>query len=159
MEKIIVKKSRNGFGLFANKRLKAGSTVSKIKGKVVHYKVLLKVGGTFQNNCFRYGPLTYLTPTGDITEFINHSCEPNCRIEKRDRKLYVVAVREIKPKEELTFDYSTILGDDDTWTMKCNCGTKSCRKVIKRFTSLPKDILTRYKAEKIIPSYILKLPL
>ena len=45
---------------------------------------------------------------------------------------------------EIVVDYSTTIGDDDIWTMRCNCGRKSCRTTIRRFGSLPTELQRKY---------------
>src|SRR5215472_12710488 len=57
--------------------------------------------------------------------FINHSCEPNVGFAGN---VVLVAMRDISPDEELTTDYA--LFDDYDSTMKCHCGTPSCRGTI-----------------------------
>jgi SET domain-containing protein len=37
--------------------------------------------------------------------FINHSCRPNCEIDIKNKRIFVFAVKNIKPGEELTYDY------------------------------------------------------
>ena len=54
---------------------------------------------------------------------LNHSCDPNLGIVGQ---IAFHALRDIAPGEELTFDYAT--GDDDDWTLDCNCGARACRK-------------------------------
>ena len=57
--------------------------------------------------------------------FLNHSCEPNVGFAGN---IILVAMRDIGPGEELTTDYA--LFDDHDGTMKCRCGTPSCRGTI-----------------------------
>lgn len=56
---------------------------------------------------------------------LNHSCEPNVGIKGQ---LSFFAMRNIADGEELAFDYAT--GDNDDWTMDCQCGTQSCRGTV-----------------------------
>lgn len=63
----------------------------------------------------------------DKTDYINHSCEPNIGL---NGPTEFVAMRDIKPGEEITFDYA-ISESDPLWTMQCHCGKPSCRKVIR----------------------------
>ena len=56
--------------------------------------------------------------------FINHSCEPNCDTEEIDGRVWIVARRNIKAGEELTYDYNLYDGDDDA---PCYCGARNCR--------------------------------
>lgn len=76
-----------------------------------------------------------------LAKFINHSCDPNCRVSVRrvrDRtRILIVAIRDIGPGEEITFYYNVqpniseemeneSLGGDDTMKL-CYCGTTKCR--------------------------------
>jgi hypothetical protein len=49
----------------------------------------------------------------------------------------------MKEGEEITIDYSTIEGDP-LWEMKCACGEKNCRKIIRSIHSMPKKQFERY---------------
>jgi SET domain-containing protein len=50
----------------------------------------------------------------DNYKFFKHSDDPNCWLEE----LYIVARKDILPNEELSFDFSTLYGDD--WSNLCN---------------------------------------
>lgn len=150
-----IKPARNGVGVFACKNFKEHEIIMSIEGKIVPATTLLKIGGTYLDNTYRFGPETYLSPEGSIGEFVNHSCEPNSGVIKKQHKLYLIAIKPISKNEEVLFDYSTILGNDDIWKMKCNCGMPQCRKIIKQFGSLPETIQTRYIERCIVPKYIL----
>jgi len=56
--------------------------------------------------------------------YINHSCDPNCDVERTHDTLWIVALRDIKEGEELSYNYG--------YTLKhykdnpCNCGAKNC---------------------------------
>ena len=54
---------------------------------------------------------------GNVARFINHSCKPNCYIEVTGDMIWVRAARNIRPGEELTYDYNTT-GDR---TIPCRC--------------------------------------
>ncbi len=56
----------------------------------------------------------------------NHSCNPNCGFKS---SIVLVAIRNIKLGEELTFDYC----NNETFfePFECKCGSKRCRKLIK----------------------------
>ena len=49
------------------------------------------------------------TYKGSIARLVNHSCEPNCMLQKwrngNDTCVGLFAVRDISPGEELTYDY------------------------------------------------------
>merc|ERR1719162_1413064 len=49
------------------------------------------------------------TKHGNCSRFMNHSCDPNCAVEKwmvgGELRLAMIAIRDIGDQEELTFDY------------------------------------------------------
>ena len=75
---------------------------------------------------------------GNVARWINHSCKPNCESEieedhkgraKKD-KVFINAIRDIKPGEELTYNYGIVLDEPYTKKVKklwaCKCGAKKC---------------------------------
>lgn len=53
----------------------------------------------------------------------NHSCDPNASF---DGDGMLVAVREIEPGEEITFDYVAHPLPASPWNFKCGCGAERC---------------------------------
>ncbi len=154
MKRVMVKKARNGVGLFAEGRIEASETIIRIPGHVVRHEVVWKRGGKFADNCFRFGPETYLDPVEGLGAYVNHSCVPNAGIRKRNHQLFLFAARPIGPGREILIDYSTILGDDDIWTMRCNCGRQACRGRVRRFGTLPLVLRRKYLREGLVPGFI-----
>jgi uncharacterized protein len=56
--------------------------------------------------------------------FINHSCAPNCEAEQDGDRIWIVALRDIRAGEELTFNYNYDL--EDYKDHPCRCGTAAC---------------------------------
>src|SRR3954470_16512937 len=54
---------------------------------------------------------------GNVARFINHSFTPNCYFQIDEMTIWIRAGRNIRPGEELTYDYRTI-GDK---TIPCRC--------------------------------------
>ena len=74
---------------------------------------------------------------GNAARWINHSCAPNCEavLEEDDdapmkSRVFIEAIRAIKPGEELTYDYGISLAERHTPRLKkiwaCRCGSKKC---------------------------------
>lgn len=126
-----------------------------IAGRIYDADVLWDRGGVFADNCYRLGPETYLDPGDTVARFVNHSCDPSVGVRKENNRLYLFAAKPIRAGAELTFDYSTLLGDDDIWTMKCNCGSRACRKHVRRVGLLPEATFDSYVERGMIPRYIL----
>ena len=68
---------------------------------------------------------------GNAARWINHACNPNCEADETDGRVFIKALRTIKPGEELFYDYG--LSIDDRYTPKlkaeyaCRCGARKCR--------------------------------
>jgi SET domain-containing protein len=154
---LIVKKARNGLGIFAKKDFKVGKKVFEIKGSRITGDVDEDIDDTTRSNAYRFDKNFYISPDGRMGDFLNHSCKPNVKITKEKGKLFVMTISDIKKAKEFVFDYSTIVASDDIWEMKCNCGEKDCRRVIRGFKSLPKKIKEFYISEKIVPKHILNI--
>ena len=153
---VIVKSSRIGKGLFAARAFSAGEEIMRVDGRVVHHSVLWRRrGSVFSANCIRFGEDTYLDPGDGAGRYINHSCAPNAFLRKRAGRLYLVAARRIGARAELTFDYSTTIGDDDIWKMRCRCGQSRCRGTIRNFGTLPERVRERYLNRGLVPRYII----
>lgn len=68
---------------------------------------------------------------GNDARFINHSCNPNCETVIEKSRVFIDAIRNIKPGEELGYDYQlTWESTDDPAELAlyaCRCGAKKCR--------------------------------
>ena len=68
---------------------------------------------------------------GNEARFINHSCDPNCDAVIEEKRIWIEAIRDIEPGEELAYDYAYELTERHTAAAKrrypCNCGAAKCR--------------------------------
>ena len=55
---------------------------------------------------------------------LNHSCSPTCEAEEDDERIWIVALRDIKAGEEITFNYNYDL--QDYQEHPCRCGAPNC---------------------------------
>lgn len=156
-KKVYVKDARNGKGAFARKKILPEKMILEIKGVFLTCNEDDDIDEETRNNTFRYDDDLYISPGKDIANFINHSCEPNAKVAKKNKKLFIYSILPILKDEEVLFDYSTILARDDVWEMECNCGSQKCRKVVKQFKKLPLKLKEKYIKEEIVPDYILKI--
>ena len=56
--------------------------------------------------------------------FLNHSCAPNCEAELEDGRIWIVATRDLRAGEEITFNYGYDLVDYREYP--CRCGSPHC---------------------------------
>ncbi len=129
-----------GKGVYASRRIELGELVWDYSGKERSIKDIPK---ELWQYCFQVDYDRYVVPKkGSAGWFMNHSCEPNCVIMGRTR---IVALRRIEEGDEVTFDYSTNVGWDG-FAMECKCGTSGCRKVVRSYKFLSKDLKGHYGA-------------
>ena len=62
---------------------------------------------------------------GNIARYINHACHPNCYVDIVDHTIWIIASRDIRKGEELTYDYNT----DGVAGIPCRC-RPGCRRVL-----------------------------
>ncbi|XP_059080477.1 uncharacterized protein LOC131878504 isoform X2 [Tigriopus californicus] len=83
-------------------------------------------------------------PKGNMSRFMNHSCDPNCETQKwtvnGDTRVGLFAKENIKSGSELTFNYQfEAVGEVKT---KCLCGAKNCSGFIGEKPKDGKSVLT-----------------
>ena len=154
---LTVKPVRNGLGIVALKPFREHAVICEIKGRTVSAATVWRYWDSearLAENCFRYSAERYLNPEGEIGQYANHSCDPNAGIIKQDRRLWLKAITDIAPGDEVTHDYSTLLGVDDVWKMRCNCGAARCRRWVRHIGTLPAAVARRYRALGVIPAFV-----
>ena len=149
---------RNGRGIVTRRDFAAGELVSRIRGKIVSASTVWRYWDRdpqLAANCIRFDAERFLNPHLQIGAFANHSCRPNAALMREGKTLVLRAIAPIKAGGEVTHDYSTYIGADDVWTMRCNCGERTCRGTVRRFDRLPERTLKRYVKLGAIPDFIL----
>ncbi len=138
--KIIVKKTRKmGKGVFAGAPIKKGEEIAAFDGPI-YGAYSKKWNEDLYNHCIQFEPKKWRDSAG-VARLINHSCRPNCGIKDLFR---VVAMRDIKKGEEITWDYE-MTEDHPWWRMKCQCGHPECRGIIGAYKNMPEDFRRKYK--------------
>ena len=136
----------HGTGVFSSARLSPGYVVLRIDDSrvVTDAEPLDPARGEFEHHCdYLADGVVVLMRRPERS--INHRCDPNTYIRTIAGDRYVVALREIAPGEEITYDYC-INGEGDTqW--ECACGSPACRKLLlSGFFYLPVEVQARYLA-------------
>jgi hypothetical protein len=133
--------SIQGVGVFSGVNLAAGTILFEIKGERVVHPEYDPYLADKNPNWMGIGYCEWIImPTNHHGLYINHSCNPNVIV---NDKLQVVTFTPVKAHEELTMDYSTTELDPD-WKMECNCAEDNCRKILRSFQFLPKQIQNQY---------------
>jgi hypothetical protein len=134
----------HGMGVFTSDHFSPGEIILKIDdSRIVSETVPLDTArGDFDHHCdyLASGNVVLMQPP---ERFINHHCKPNTFIRTILGDRYVVALRDIQPGDEITYDYC-INGDGDT-AWDCSCDSSECRKChLSGFFHLPVDVQARY---------------
>lgn len=137
--KVAVKKAKYGKGVFAKEKIKKGELIASFDGRIYGWNSKLWTQDLY-DHVIQFEERKWRDSKG-VAMLINHSCEANSGI----KNLFdVVAMRDINPSEEITWDYE-MSEDHPWWRMKCKCGTKSCRKEIGAYKNMPEKIRKKYK--------------
>ena len=78
---------------------------------------------------------------GNLSRFINHSCDPNCKLVPKNvagyMRIAIVAIKEIEPGSFLSYEYQFDTKQGDRFV--CRCGAQNCRgSLMSRFNALGK---------------------
>lgn len=140
-------------GVITTTTILADSPVCEIKGNLVYFDKLNELEKP--ENALQIGPDTYLSPSGEVTDYIWHSCNPNCIAYTLGKRCILYSLHLITPGTEITFDYSTTSSEDtSTWLMKCKCGSFNCRKEISGFPTLDPNLQEKYKKHKMAALFL-----
>jgi SET domain-containing protein len=121
-------RSLTGFGLFATKPIKKKSRIAEYRGPILDQKEADRAER--RGNRYLYEISTHRTIDGtarkNIARYFNHSCNPNAESIIWRGRVFIKALRDIKPGEEITYDYGTdylknVIG-------RSNCKCSRCRR-------------------------------
>lgn len=117
-----------GWGSFAVQPISAGETVAAFGGYIVTAAKLESLSHERQSRSIQVDTDLYLVSgeTPDSGDLLNHSCEPNCGLRGQ---LLLIAMRDIVPGEELSFDYA-MSDASDYDEFHCLCGAAACRRIV-----------------------------
>ena len=146
-EKLEVRSSGiHGNGVFTKEKISKGEVVIIWGGEVVTSNDFLKGNGQKHTNVGIGENLFLVTPNTEeksVDDFMNHNCNANLWL---DDEVTLSARRDIEAGEELFFDYSIELVDED-YVMKnpCYCNAGNCRKSITGKDWKLKEVQDLYK--------------
>jgi uncharacterized protein len=126
-ERVLFQQSTiHGRGAFAKCRLNKGLQVLEYLGEKIDKAESAR--RCEANNVYIFS----LNDTHDLdgnfiwnpARLLNHSCSPNCEAELDADRIWLLALRDIEPGEELTFNYGFDL--EDYRQYPCRCGSPDC---------------------------------
>jgi uncharacterized protein len=128
----------HGHGVFARRRIRKGTTVIEYLGDRLSHAAAdarYEDKDPRDNHTFLFtvDAKTVIDAgvNGNEARYVNHGCDPNCQSTTLKKRIFIEAIRTIRPGEELAYDYQIQRDDDDPSDVDvifaCRCGAASCR--------------------------------
>jgi len=128
----------HGLGVFATEHIPKGTRIIEYLGeRVSHAEADRRYDDKDENDnhtfLFIVDARTVIDAgvDGNAARFVNHGCDPNCESVIEKRRVFIEAIRDIAPGEELTYDYQIQREPDDPpdvdAVFACRCGAPNCR--------------------------------
>ena len=99
-----VARSKTGRGMYTIEPIPRGSCIIEYTGRPLGLDEMARDNGKYYFWVSDFAMIDG-NVAGNRARFINHSCAPNCEVDGPDGSIFIVAKRNIKAGEELTFDY------------------------------------------------------
>ena len=118
-----VRRTRTGLGLVAAAPIPAGTRIVEYTGPLIPNK---EVEGRRGKYFFELNSKWAIdgSPRGNTARYINHSCEPNAKAVSNNRRVWIWSLRDIRPGEEITYDYGREYFESVIKPKGCRC--KKC---------------------------------
>jgi SET domain-containing protein len=129
----------HGKGVYALRPIAAGETIIEYTGEVIDWPEALRrhphdpsdPHHTFYFSLDDGSHVIDAKFGGNASRWINHACEPNCQADEDEGRVFIRALRDIRPGEELFYDYGLVIDERHTRKLKkeyaCRCGSPRCR--------------------------------
>jgi uncharacterized protein len=128
----------HGRGVFALRKIRKGTTIMEYLGDIITHE---QADERYVDKDPRDNHTFLFTVdskhvidagvNGNEARFINHGCDPNCQSTGLRKRIWIEAIRTIRPGEELNYDYQITRDKDDPpdadKIFACRCGAANCR--------------------------------
>lgn len=134
---------KGGHAVYAASHIQQGEVIAVWSGKLVASARLETLPPAVRRFSLQVEEDLYLVSLTNCepADLINHSCEPNAGLLGQ---ISLVAMRDIAPGEEITYDYATSDGSSYD-EFSCGCGSELCRGRVSGDDWMRADLWNRYK--------------
>jgi len=146
-----VGRSRTGLGLFATKPIKKGTKIIRYFGRLLDSR---KKADDAIENKYLFELNDRWTIDGSIRKnvarYINHACRPNAEsdVKPRQRKVFIRAIKNIEPGEEINYDYGTDYFKAYLKPIGCKCAACEKKRRKQRAEVRAEKLRLKAKAER-----------
>jgi SET domain-containing protein len=130
------------FGLFATRRIPAGTLLTMWGGKVLTSEEYAQLPTFLKTHGLQIEDDLFQIPfaEGEPADYFNHCCDPNAGF---NSPVSLVAMRDIQAGEEICFDYA--MSEDNHFDeFPCACGAPTCRGQVSGKDWLRPELQERY---------------
>jgi len=121
-------RSPTGFGLFATRPIRKKSRIAEYRGPILDQEEAERAERRGNRYLYEVSKNRTIdgTPRYNVARYANHSCNPNAESVIWRGRVFLKALRNIKPGEEIVYDYGTdylknVIG-------RSNCKCSRCRR-------------------------------
>ncbi len=121
-------RARTGLGLFATRPIKKRTRIAEYKGPILDTETADKAERRGNRYLYEVSKNRTIdgTPRANVARYANHSCNPNAESITWRGRVFIKSIRDIKPGEEIVYDYGTdylknVIG-------RANCQCSRCRR-------------------------------
>ena len=138
-QRLKVRASRiHGRGVYATAPIRKGARIIEYTGRHLPWKDAIELPAHRPDEPFHTfffsldnGDVIDAGTNGNAARWINHSCDPNCETIEEDDRIFVHALRTLRPGDELFYDYKIVPAERRTKKLErdyaCHCGSPKCR--------------------------------
>jgi hypothetical protein len=129
-----VGRAYTGLGLFATKPIKKAAYIATYRGPVISTEEADRREARGARYMFELNKRWTIdgSPRWNTARYINHSCKPNAKPIGRKGGIVIVAVRQIEPGEEITYNYGEQYLEFFLDTGGCKCAACRRKRALRR---------------------------
>jgi SET domain-containing protein len=123
----------HGCGVYATQSIPKGTRVIEYTGQRISWESAPDDESSPHTFNFGLESGEVINPEigGNDARWINHCCDPNCEAIEEDGRIFIYAIHDIEPGQELFYDYAMEIDEPITEETKrkfaCHCGSSNCR--------------------------------
>ena len=123
-----VGRSLTGLGLFATRPIAKRARIVEYKGPILDAEAAAKAEARGNRYLYEVSKNRTIdgTPRSNVARYGNHSCNPNAESVTWRGRVFIKALRDIKPGEEIVYDYGTDYLKNVIGRSRCKCSR--CRR-------------------------------
>ncbi len=121
-------RSLTGFGLFATRPIKKKTRITEYRGPILGREEADRAERRGNRYLYEVSKNRTVdgTPRYNVARYANHSCNPNAESVIWRGRVFIKALRNIRPGEEIVYDYGTDYLKNVIGRSRCKCSR--CRR-------------------------------